>query len=326
MGPRKFLALAVDNWPAKVLSLALAIILFVIHRMSMLETRYFFTPLVIENLSTMMPSSSYPMMIRVSLRGEAYNLYSILENDVQTYVDMAKFDTPGTYDVLVQWRKKGTAMEVEPLQIFVEPMEITFSLDYKISKFVPVTANFMGQLEVGYNMTSYSLNPNQVIVEGPAAIMGGISELNTELIDLGGRRSDFSVTAAILRREPLILIRGDGTTEFSGAISQIIPVRNISDVPILITGIKEGFTGELEIKTGSIHLEGGNYGSVESFEPPPDFLKVDCSAINEVGTYVLRVMAGAAEGLNLTVEPEEVKIEVTLEVENQDEVTEDVNL
>ena len=310
MSPNKFFAKVVDNWPAKVLSLAMAIILFVVYRMSILETKFFFAPVSIENLSAMMPSSPYPRMIRVSLKGESDSLYSVLENDIETFVDMEGIDVPGTYKVPVQWRRKGTALEVEPLQITVEPIEITFSFDYKISKFVPLRASFLGQMEPGYDLTSYSLNPAQVIVEGPASLMGSISELYTEYIDLAGRTDDFTLTASILHREPLVLLRGSGTTEFSGNISQIVPVRNIFNVPIAITGIGEGLTGELEIKTGSIHLEGDNQRTMETFEPPPDFLRVDCSGINESGVYVLRVLAGTAGGLRMRVEPQEVKIQI----------------
>ena len=310
MSPNKFLAKVVENWPAKVLSLALAIILFVVYRMSVLETRFFFAPISIENLSAMMPSSHYPQMIRVSLKGEANDLYSVLENDIETFVDMEGIDAPGTYKIPVQWRKKGTALEVEPLQIFVEPIEIIFSLDYKVSKFVPLRANFLGQMDAGYNLSSYLLNPAQVIVEGPATLMGSISELETEPIDLTGRTDDFTLTASVLHREPLILVRGSGTVEFSGSISQIIPVRNIFNVPIAITGLKEGFAGELEIKTGSIHLEGENQDAVEAFEPPPDFLRVDCSAISEDGIYALRLLAGTANGVRMRVEPQEVKIQI----------------
>jgi hypothetical protein len=307
---RKLLAKAVENWPAKVLCIGLAIVLFVFNRMSTLEARFFSAPLNVEHLNTLMPSGSFSRMIRVSLRGEANSIYPIMEDDIEVYVDMEKFVSPGTYVVPVQWRKKGTALGVEPLQITVDPMEISLSLDYKISKFVPLAATFEGQVEAGYTMTSYSLNPTQVIVDGPAGLMGGISELYTESIDLNGRRNDFSVAVNILRRDPLIIIRGNGIAEFQGAVNQIVPVRNILNVPIVITGMKEGFTGELEIKAGNIHLESENQEAVAIFEPSPDFLKVDCSGISEPGTYILRVITGDTGNIKLRVEPVEVKIHI----------------
>ena len=311
MNKGKLFAKITQNWPAKVLCVGLAIILFIFHRLSTLEQRFFSVPLNIEHIGTLMPSSSYPRMIRVSLRGEANSIYPIMEDDIEAYVDMDAYNAPGTYTVPVQWRKKGTALGIEPLQITVEPMEIALSLDLKISKFVPLTANLRGQVESGFTMTSYSLNPTQIIIDGPAELMGGISGLNTEPIDLDGRSSDFSVMVNILNRDPLIVIRGSGITEFHGNISQIIPVRNILNVPILITGIGEGLTGELETKTCNIHLEGENQNALDEFAPPPDFLTVDCSGITMPGIYVLKVQTGPAENISLYTDPEEVKIQIS---------------
>ena len=280
--------------------------------MSTLEERFFSAPLNIELKGNLMPSSSYPRMIRVRLRGEANSIYPIMDDDIEIFINLEMIESPGTYSVPVQWRKKGTAQGVEPLQITVEPIEIALSVDHKISKFVPLAASLHGQVDPGYTMTSYSLNPTQVIIDGPAGLMGVISELSTEQIDLDGRRSDFSGTVQILNRDPLIVIRGNGMTEFQGKISQIVPVRNINNVPITITGLADRFSGELEIKTGNIHMEGENQRAVDAFRPPPDFLKVDCSGITEPGTYVLRITYGSVEDIRLRVVPMEVQILITL--------------
>jgi YbbR domain-containing protein len=317
MNMRKIFAKAIENWPVKILSIGLAIILFVFHRMSTLEERFFSVPLTVENVGALMPSSSFPRMIRVGLKGEANSIFPILEDDIEVYVDMNNFNNPGNFKVPVQWRKKGTALGVEPLQISVDPVELSLSLDHKISKFVPITASLRGQVEMGHTMTSYSLNPAQVIIDGPAGLMVGISELYTDNVDLDGRKDDFSLTVNILNRDPLIVIRGNGTAEFRGHISQIIPVRNIGNVPIAVTGLMEGFTGELETTTGSIHLEGENQETVNRFEPPPDFLKVDCSGINEPGIYVLRVISGTAGGISFRTEPDEVTIEIRSAAEEE---------
>jgi len=161
-------------------------------------------------------------------------------------------------------------------------------------------------------MTSYSLNPNLIIVDGPADLMVNITELYTEPIDLDGRRSDFFGAVNILQKDPLVAIRGTGNSIFNGTIIQFVPVRNILNVPITVTGLREGLTGELEIKTGSIHLEAVNREAVDRFQAPPDFLKVDCSGILEPGNYILRVYADSQvetmDGISLRVAPEEVGI------------------
>jgi hypothetical protein len=154
-----------------------------------------------------------------------------------------------------------------------------------------------------------------VAVDGPAGLVSGISGLNTELIDLEGQRAAFSVRTSILQLNPLIVIKGNGITEFRGTVTPIVPVRNINNVPIEITGLREGLIAELEIKTGSIHLEGSRQDLVQAFEPGPYFLSVDCSAIHEPGVYILEITTGKAENLSFRYEPGEVKITVSSEEE-----------
>jgi len=311
MTARQFFEKALENWPIKVLSLALAIILFVFHRMSLLEDRFFSVPLKIEQRGTLMPSSPYPRMIRIGLRGEANSIYPILEDDIDVFIDIEKFETPGLYTVPVQWRKNGTARGVDPLQITVDPAEITLSLDQKISKLIPVTADFRGQVEPGYAMTGHRLDPSQVIIDGPAELIWNISELRTEPIDLDGRRGNFTLTVNIQNRENLLVIRGNGAADFWGYISAIIPIRNIGNLPVTVTGLQAGLRAEPEITDASVRLEGMNHEMVSGFQPPPDFLKIDCMGITEPGIYVLRVLAGHEDGMTFWTEPEEITVRIS---------------
>jgi len=311
LNARKILLKAIENWPAKVLSIGLALMLFVFHHMSTLEERFFSVPLNIERTGPLVPSTPYPRMIRVNLRGEPASIFSIMESDIEVYVDMERLEQPGVYTVPIQWRTRGAALGAEPVQITVDPMEITLSLDHRISRAVPVTASLRGQIETGHLLTYYSLSPAEVIIEGPASLISGIPEIFTETIELDGRRSDFSITTVVLNPNPLMIIRGSGTSEFRGNITQIIPVRNIANVPIAITGLVEDFTGELETLFAGIRIEGESQAILDGFTPPPGFLRVDGSGINQPGTYILRVLSGNAENVTIRVEPEEVRLHVS---------------
>jgi hypothetical protein len=251
-------------------------------------------------------------MIRVRLRGDPNSIYPILEDDIEAFADFESCDVPGTYHSLVGIRKKGTALGIEPLEITVDPLEISLSLDHRISKFVPLTASIRGRLDSGYSLSSYALNPTQVIIDGPSELIGGISELQTEFIDLDGRTGDFSMMVNILNRDPLIVIRGNGITEFRGFISRIIPVRNIADIPINLRGLDERFTGQSEFRAGSIHLDGRSQDELDRFTPPPGFLYVNCSEISEPGTYTRKVLSAPVPGLTMTIDPQEVVVHVLL--------------
>lgn len=301
----KLLAGLANNWLAKVLSIALAIILFVFHRMGSLEDRFFTIPLKIEMNSALIPASSYARVIRVNLRGDATNIYPVSEDDIEAYIDLKKYDAPGWYRAPVLIRKKGTTLGVEPLEISVDPIEISLELDRKISKYVPLTANLRGTVQDGHNLISYTITPAQVMVEGPLSVLGNISELYTDFIDLDGRTEDFSATVSILNRDPLLLIQGSGMTEFHGFVRRTVPVRNFTGLPITITGLAEAFAAELDVKAGSVRLEGPQ-NQLDLFVPPPEFLYVDGSGIAGPGAYTLPVEVSLPEGLNLArQEPQE---------------------
>jgi YbbR domain-containing protein len=220
---RKFLVKTAENWPAKVLSIALALLLFIFHRMSNLADRFFSVPLNVEAQGNMIPSSPYPRTIRINLRGDAAAVNSILEDDIEAYVNLTRFETLGHYRAPVMIRRKGTALGVEPLEINVEPMELAIALDHKISKYVPLTANLRGQVEEGYVLSSFSLNPTQVVIDGPAELMESVKELTTDYIDLNGRTGDFSVMVNVLNQDPLLMIQGSGVTEFRGFVTKPAP-------------------------------------------------------------------------------------------------------
>ncbi|MDR0474960.1 MAG: hypothetical protein LBH43_14960 [Treponema sp.] len=139
MNINKLLDKFTNNWPAKAISIALAIVLFIFHRVSTLEERFFMAPLNIEADENLTPSKWYPQMIRINLKGNSNTIFSILDNDIEAYIDLGKYRVPGDYRAEIQLRKKGTALGIETLQIRADPVDIELSLDYRsrVGRLVP---------------------------------------------------------------------------------------------------------------------------------------------------------------------------------------------
>ncbi|HCC38053.1 MAG TPA: hypothetical protein DEQ14_10830 [Treponema sp.] len=306
---KKLLDRFTRNWIAKAASVGIAVFLFVFHRMTTLETRFFSIPLIAQTSSEFVPASSYTRIVRVSIRGDPNAIYPIIENDIEAYVDLRKFNSEGTYSAPVQILKKGSALGLEPIEIILDPAEISVTLDRKASKYIPLSANLRGAVETGYTLESHTLLPNQVAVEGPAEVLNTVSELYTDYIDLDGRSEDFAVMVNILNRDPLIVIRGNGMTEFRGFVRRSVPVRSIEGIPIMPENLNPAFTVEIG-RTGSVRLE-GDQADLDSFVPPDYFLSVDCSGITEPGEYTVPVRIDLSEELILVRrDPLEIKINV----------------
>jgi YbbR domain-containing protein len=190
--------------------------------------------------------------------------------------------------VPVQIHKKGTALRAEALEIVVDPLEVVLILDERLSKTVPVKANFRGAIEIGYEMSEYTLDPAHVVIDGPMGLLKDVSELSTDFIELTGRSVDFSTTLRILNDDPLIVIRGNGLVDFRGTIREQLRIQNIEDIPIRMNGLDEQFSGELEVTIGVARIE-GRQTLFDKLKVQDVGLYVDCSSINDEGDFLLPV-------------------------------------
>jgi YbbR domain-containing protein len=311
MDYKKLLARITGNWPAKVTSLVVAIILFAFHRVGELQERFFYLPLQINANDNLAPSSPYPRNIRVILRGNANNIYYIADNDMEVYLDLTRYNAPGVYKVPVDIDKKGSAFESEAPEIIVDPVEITLELDTRMSRQIQLSPRFQGYIEPGFEMVSNSLSPSLVIVDGPAKLMGNITELSTELIDLRGRSADFTVRVQIANPNPLLSIRGDGMAEFSGFIRELIMIKQFEEIPINIKGLAANLKAVINPSVASVRIHG--IQTKQELLDDKQLIMVDCASITETGVYELPLSVSIPpELMTDRIEPDHITVIVTV--------------
>lgn len=218
----KLLQKITNKWPVKVLSAAAALIISILFRMNTLETRFFSVPLRVEPNESLVPASSLTSAVRISLRGESDGIQPILEDDIEAFIDLAKYSNEGTYRVPVQILKKGSALGVAPLEISVLPIEIPLTLEQNVMRSIPIFPVFLGTVAQGYELVSQQIIPEMIIAEGPRSVVNDIIEFNTEIIDLDRRYENFSVRINIVNDNPLIFILGERMIEYRGTIQRII--------------------------------------------------------------------------------------------------------
>lgn len=310
MRNRKLIDRVVHNWPVKVLSVAAAVLLFAFNRMSALDERFFSVPLRVSLDGSLVPASAYPRMVRITLRGESNNVFPILEEDIEAYIDLSKYRNEGVYKAPVLVRKKGTAAGVDPLEVHVEPMEVAVALERRTAKTVPVTPSFRGYLEPGYELSSYALEPSQVEISGPATLVSRVMDVTTESIELSGRKAGFESAVKIVNRETLLSVAGDPRILFRGEIQQSVMIRTLEHLPIIISGLPQGFLARPQTNFGSVKLQ-GSQNDLESYIPDASILSLDCSDVAGEGVYVFPLIVSAPP--NFTVvrfDPMEIAVEI----------------
>lgn len=276
-----------DDWPAKMLSLAGAIALFFFYQFNKLEERPLSVPLTVISNDKFVPASSYPRTVRLVLRGEANGIYAVLEGDIVATLDLREFNSAGTWRVPVRIEKKGSAIGIEPLEISVDPSDVAISLEARLVKEIPVVPSFRGFLDPGYELAGFKLAPARIEASGPASLMENITNAATETIELTGRSENFTVTTQVALKDPLVKVLSSNSIEFSAEIKKTLVHRSFHDLEIRLIGLQEGLIAE-NSALGMASLAGSSI-ELGSFIPSTDALTADLSEIHSPGNYAIAV-------------------------------------
>ena len=295
------------------MSLAAAALLFLFHRISTLEERYFSVPIEILVNEKLAPANPYPKTARITIRGERDTVFRIIEDDIEIYADFSIHDTEGIYKEPVQYYKKGTALEANFFELAIEPLEITLNLEQKVTKNVAVKERITGYPEKGYELGQYFLEPKEVKIEGPRSHMTDISEVYTEPINIDGAKQNIDVLIPIVISDPYIKATEHDMVRFSGIIQETKITRSYDPVHIVLFDLPENAKLLTALPSGEIKAQGALL-RIDKLTLDDIILTADCSSITSSGTYRLPVSANVPEGvIVLSYSPESISIQVEFE-------------
>jgi hypothetical protein len=274
------------EWPAKIISLAAAILLFMFYRINTLEERVFTTALKAEPPPGLAISKPYPRSARITLRGREENIFGVLEEDLEVYADFEGVEGEGQYRLPVRVVRRGTSVNVEPLEIRVEPAEVPVTLEREIQRVVDVEPRLTGIPAIGFELVQYSVTPRTAEISGPVSIVSDLTEVQTETVDLANRDADFVMEVGILRENPLVRYPREMTAVFRGIIREAVVIKTFDNVDIITLDVPSGLRLAGTLPKGSIRLQGTQL-AIEDLPPVRFRLLIDCGAIDGPGSVTL---------------------------------------
>ena len=284
------------NWPAKILSVVAAVILFLFYQATNLEERFFSVPLDIIINESYAVSSSVPSSVRVSLRGSEENIFMILEEDIEVYADFSSHSSEGLFKAPVRFNLTGAAEDIDQLEIVIEPAELTLELERKITRKVRIQPQLGGYPEKGWELDQYILGMEEVVVEGPKSHVEQLEIIPTEEISLDGRNSDFYQRTKLKVNDPYLTFPAGDTVGFQGIIKETVIIKTFEDVGMIYIDLPADLFVAGPEKKGSIKVQGKQLlleGTVSA-----DFsIIADCSGIRSPGTYTVPVSPIIPSGL-----------------------------
>lgn len=295
---RSLLESLTKSWPAKVLSLAAAVLLFLFNRMESLEQTHVSVPLELRGLGDLLPGQEYPRLVKLTLRGDRAALSFISPADLEAWVDLSKVTGEGRRGFPVVVTRRGAALEADPLEIKVNPSQVTLSLERRETRELPVEALFRGYSDAGFEMVYHRMTPASVLVTGPRGLVSTLERIGTLPIDLAGLRSDATVRIGLSLPSPLVAFAGSSEVDVSIGIRAAQAQRTLDGVPIVIRGLRPGLAVAGEAPLGSLTLRGAAT-VLESLGSGAGILSLDLAEVMSPGVFSLPVYAEAPEDLEI---------------------------
>lgn len=287
MTGRALLERVFSNWVVKVLSVSAAVVLFLFQRFGSLEERFFGVPLQYTVDEGFIVTDISVGSVRINMRGSGDEIFLVLEDDIEAYIDVTKHKSEGIFKSPVLLRRTGSGETVN-VEMRVDPIEVTVTLEHKIEKELEVVPKLLGYPAVGYELVQHLVSPEVVVVTGPRTHIDALDRLESVAIDLTGRTEDFLVRVPVQLDDDLIVFIASRIVEVRGIIREVIMEKTFEAVPIRYNGLPARYALETPEKYGSLKLSGPQL-VVEALRTNDLFIDVDCSAVTAPGTIELPV-------------------------------------
>lgn len=310
MRSKSFLDRLVAQWPAKALSLAGAILLFLFHNYSTLSERFVNVPLKAVFADGFTAGQPIPRRVRVSVRGKEKNLATFSEGDIEAIADFTPFIKKGTYQVPIQIKRKGGVEDPNIMEFRVEPIELVVTIEEKAQKRVEVSPRFKGSLLSGYELVQYYVTPSLVVVEGPRSKIERLYSIPTEEIDLTGKKENFTLEVRLLKSDPLLSFPNGDSVEFRGFVQETTILKTFESVNIVVLDLRSDLRLSQTLPKGTIRVQGAQ-NILDSVGGDQIRLIVDGKSITHPGTFTLPVRIDTPAGLMvLRYEPTSVTLKI----------------
>jgi YbbR domain-containing protein len=275
------------NWIVKILSISVAVVLFLFQRLSSMEERFFSVPLQYTVDAGFIATDVSVGSVRIILRGSGDEIFLVLEDDIEAFADVSLHRSEGIFKAPVVLRKKGSAETID-MEMSVEPLAATVTIEQKIVKELEVAPALKGYPATGYELVQYLTTPKLIEVSGPKSRIDSLERLDPAVIDLTGRTTDFSIGIHVILEDDMVSVIGGSVVEVVGIIRETIIRRDFDQVTIEYTNFPVTLTLVDSPDSGSLQLSGPQL-VLESLRVDDLRLEADCASILESGIFELPV-------------------------------------
>ena len=286
MNKKRLLDKILDNWPAKVICLIIAIFLYFFHQASLIDSKTFVIPLQIIEDGMVMHVGNVPDSVSIVVRAGDETIKSVLPTDISASVSLDTITKKGTYKLPVKITLSESLMEYDPFEVKIKDDSITIDVDRKAIKYVPLTPSVVGEVAHGYEIDTISMSPSTVEISGPESIVNATEHIYTTRINVSNAEINFSTETACQQLNKFFTVNEEESFRAEISIKPRMMERVFEDVEIEVLNLND----KLEIQEGllpvSIKLS-GSMPMLEEYELSKHAVQINLHDVTEPGTYEL---------------------------------------
>ncbi len=309
-----------ENWPLKLISLTIAIIIWLVLASS--ETKIDTFPGEVSISPVNVPAglfSTYDQKtVRIKVQAKRAVWEQLSADSFTAELDFNGLDQ-GTHEVPV--KVSSVVQDVDVIE--KTPEKITVRLDPIVEKKVPITVKLEGEVGSGYETREPKPKEEQVAVRGPAGSVETLSQA-VAVVKLNGETED------IVRSVPLTAIKADGSddknlTFIPSEVEVMVPVTKAGEVKVV--GIKPQISGKTAAGffVSSVSVEPVTASISGSSEVLKKIKTIDTQAVSVEGqsrSFSKEASLSLPQGVSLQ---SEAKVTVSVEIA-ESEVSKEVSL
>ena len=287
-----------ENWKVKVICVILAIGIYLFGQYVTFKKNELTVPLQVKNASNLVYTNEIPRTVKVIVYGEPDQVGLLQEKDFEVYIDLSELVEPGTFEGPLHLQLSEKASKMENVEFSLKNDSITLTLENKITALVPVKTNISGACANGYEVSAIEIYPDLVQITGRASLVEKIPYLETDVINLSGKSSDFTKTVKIINQNNRISLTGDKEVTVTVKIKPIKITKVIDSSVVFFYSLKNDLSVENPNINYSLTLTGSK-NELENFVLSPLSVQIDCSEIQTSGVYELPFSVILPSGITL---------------------------
>ena len=277
-----------EKWRPMFFCLVIAVILYIFHQASMIESKTFVVPLRIAENGMVIHSGNTPNSVSVIIKAEDEVIKSILPSDISASISLDSITETGTYKLPVIVNLSERLMEFDPLEIKLKENHVTIEVDKKAIKYVPILPSVVGDVAYGYEIDTINITPSTVEIEGPEKILKATNEIYTTRINVSNAETNFSIDTSYQKLNKLLTVLDEGPFKAEVTVKAKGSEKEYDNIVVEIINLDQFLEVEEELPLVSLKLS-GSMPVLENYVISKHSVQIDLSEVTEPGIYEIPI-------------------------------------